>query len=126
MKRSPFAKFSSAVVVLPGICSLPNWQRQGADALRVIVWNMEWAFTPTQRESDPNLLKQQMGQKRGVQLWGLSEVLDAPTLTKFEQGAEAGVPADFVAVLGTTGGRDRLAVIYDSTRFDLIGKQELN
>jgi hypothetical protein len=86
---------------------------------------MESDFKANEKESDPNLLQQQMGQKKGVQLWGLCEVLDAPTLVKFEQGAEAAVAADFRTVLGTTGGRDRLAVVYDSSRFDLIGHEEL-
>lgn len=89
--------------------------------LRVVGWNMQSDFTPGTQESDPELLKRQIAVKNGVNIWGLCEVLDAGTLRKFEEGAEDGEGSDFISVMGATGGRDRLAVIYDSQLFEQIG-----
>ncbi|MCI0541508.1 MAG: hypothetical protein L0Z50_40435, partial [Verrucomicrobiales bacterium] len=127
-ENPPFRIVSSAVLFFAGLClgAEPSSRVHGAETLRIVGWNMQSDSSTSTREADPNLLKQQIGQKKGVQLWGLCEVLDAPTLTKFEQGAEVAVPADFAAILGTTGDRDRLAILYDSTRFELIGQEELN
>src|SRR5688500_3710469 len=87
------ATCSSAILFLTAICiSVLSFSRlEGADALRIVGWNMESDSTTAQRDSDPDLLKQQMGQKKGVQPWGLCEVLDEMTLAKFEQGAESAV-----------------------------------
>lgn len=93
---------------------------QDAVTLRVISWNLESG------DSSAALLRQQIGEKDGVHLWGLSEV-DADDVGQFEQGAETGEGADFKTILGTTGGNDRLAIVYDSARFELIGPpQELS
>jgi hypothetical protein len=50
------------------ICGSPVPRLQGADSLRVIGWNMQSDSSTTTHEADPNLLKQQMGQKKGAHL----------------------------------------------------------
>lgn len=94
-------------------------------SLRVIGWNMQSDFTSNRRESDPEVLKRQMGRKKGVHLWGLCEVLNAATLAKFKQGAEEGEDAEFDSILSESGGRDRTAILFDTSRFKLLDHEEL-
>ena len=44
----------------------------------------------------------------------------------YEDAAAVGENARFASVLGTTGGADRMLVVYDSQRFRLIGSEELD
>ncbi|MCA9032723.1 MAG: hypothetical protein KDA66_18035, partial [Planctomycetaceae bacterium] len=90
-------------------------------SIRVAFWNMESDFRAGQKDSDPEFLKGQLAEKNGVCLWGLCEVLNASTLKTFEEGIEDGENTDFISVMGTTGGRDRLAVVYDSALFEQVG-----
>jgi endonuclease/exonuclease/phosphatase family metal-dependent hydrolase len=87
--------------------------------LRVAGWNMESG------ESDDNLLRGQIAEKDVVDIWGFSEVRDAGALAAFERGAEEGEDAEFDAILGTTGGGDRLAIAFDTTVLELVGSEEL-
>ena len=61
-----------------------------------------------------------------MDVWGLSEVNDADDARLFEAGAEQGENANFTRVLGSTGGGDRLLLLYDEGRFDLVRKGELD
>lgn len=90
-------------------------------SMRVISWNLQSDSSSNERESNPDFIKGLMAEKNGVHIWGLSEVLSSQVLRKFEEGAEDGEGSDFVSVLSTTGDRDRLAVIYDSGRFEQVG-----
>lgn len=87
--------------------------------LRVAGWNMESG------ESDDNLLRGQIAEKGGVDIWGFSEVRDGGALTSFELGAEDGEEGQFDALLGTTGGGDKLAIAFDTTVLELLGSEEL-
>ena len=62
----------------------------------------------------------------GIDLWGLSEVAGAEDAERYELAAEAGGGADFEAILGSTGGDDRLLVLYDTTKFDYQQHEELD
>jgi hypothetical protein len=59
-----------------------------------------------------------------VDIWGLSEVLEADA-EAFEFGAEEGENANFDSLLGTTGGADRLLLIWNADRFVRTGGGEL-
>lgn len=90
---------------------------QERPTLRVAGWNLESG------ESDPDLLRQQMGEKRGIQVWGLSEV-QANAIGQFERGAEEGEGSDYAVILGTTGNQDRLAIVFDTNRLEQVGQAE--
>jgi hypothetical protein len=60
-----------------------------------------------------------------VDIWGLCEV-QAAWAAQFETAAEEGEDADFMHVLGTTGRGDRLLIIYDNERLELIDYEELH
>lgn len=62
----------------------------------------------------------------GVDVWGLAEVSgDGQTRSLLEQAAETGEPGDFASVLGTSGDNMRLLALYDASRYDLLGGEEL-
>jgi hypothetical protein len=56
----------------------------------------------------------------------LSEVGNDASLQSFEVAAEDGESADFRRILSATGCGDRLGIVYNATRLQLIGSQELH
>ena len=86
---------------------------------RIAAWNMESG------DSSDTLLKSQLGAKKGIEIWGLSEVRNNTAAQAFEEGAEIGESSNFETILRTTGGGDRLAIIYNADRLTLIGHEEL-
>ena len=85
--------------------------------LRVVSWNMESG------DSDAEFLAEQMAEKQDVVIWGLSEV-EPSAFETFGQGAE-GDGGNFEVIEGSTGGNDRLVIIYDADRLELLGEDEL-
>ena len=85
--------------------------------LRVISWNMESG------DSSRSFLRGQMAQKHNVDIWGLSEV--KPNAFRAFRQAHADGGGHFDIVRGTTGNDDRLAVIFNSDKFALLGQEEL-
>jgi hypothetical protein len=87
--------------------------------LRVVGWNVQSGG------SDPETIARQIAAFPNVDLWGLSEVSGAADAARFAQAAAEGKGAPFGALLGTTGGSDRLLILYDADRFFLRGSVEL-
>lgn len=87
--------------------------------LQIVAWNVESGG------ADPAVIRNEIASFDGIDLWGLSEVPDETAALLFELGAEEGEEADFSTLLGTTGNNDRLAVLYDDDRFDLVAGFEL-
>ncbi|MGB3494434.1 MAG: endonuclease/exonuclease/phosphatase family protein [Elainellaceae cyanobacterium] len=84
------------------------------------------AFNLESGDADPVYLADQyLAPQQGVDLWGLSEVQNPEWLTVLEQGVEVGESSDFQAILGTTGGADRLALLYNTSLFEVIEAYEL-
>lgn len=91
-----------------------------AETLTVVGFNVESGG------SDPKLVAEQIrGIGAGAQLWGLAEVESAGDLAIFEQAADTSAKADFRQILGTTGDEDRLAILYNADRLELVGSEEL-
>jgi endonuclease/exonuclease/phosphatase family metal-dependent hydrolase len=107
---------SVLVLVLAVALVIPATGQDGV-SIRVAGWNLESG------ESNPALLRRQLGTKQGIDIWGLSEV-QPDSIEEFERGAEEGENADFDVILGTTAFEDRLAIIYDTTRFEQVGNEE--
>ncbi|MDF1816205.1 MAG: endonuclease/exonuclease/phosphatase family protein, partial [Verrucomicrobiales bacterium] len=89
-------------------------------SIRIAGWNMESG------DSDSGFLKNQLGEKEGIAIWGLSEVMNSSVLKSFEQGAEIGEQGDFERILGTSGGSDRLGILFDTSRVELLDTFELH
>jgi hypothetical protein len=107
------------LLLAAALAAVPAAAQEERVSFRVAGWNMESG------ESDDALLRRQLGEKQGVHVWGLSEVRNATALAEFERGAEEGEDGDYAAILGSTGGGDRLAIIYSTARFDLVDQEEL-
>jgi len=61
-----------------------------------------------------------------IDIWGFSEVQDETWLPDLEQGTEEGENADFQTILGSTGGGDRLAIVYNSNLLEEVKHYELD
>ena len=105
----------TAITVLV-LFSLPTLGQR----LVVVGWNLESG------ESSDTFIANRVRTFQGVDLWGLSEVLNDTTVSIFETAAEDGENADFRRVLSESGGADRLAIIYNATRFTLLRQMELH
>lgn len=88
--------------------------------LRVVGWNVESG------DSSPATIAQRIANEEAVDIWGLSEVPDADTARQYETAAEVGENADFQTIVGTTGDRDRLVVLYNANRLKRIAVEELH
>ena len=106
--------FSIAILAITVACL-----QVSAQTLTVVSWNVESGGS-----NDQNI-SQRIGSFEGVDLWGLSEVASAASATTFEAGAEDGEDANFQKVVGSTGGGDRLAIIFNADRFRLVRSLEL-
>jgi endonuclease/exonuclease/phosphatase family metal-dependent hydrolase len=104
------------IVLLLLILSVAAW---GQDTVTIVGWNVQSG------DADPEAVANRMAAFTGVDVWGLSEVMSAwePTLTA---SAGVGEAATFASVLGTTGGADRLLLIHDTERLELLEYQELH
>ena len=94
-----------AVIVVTMLASL--WTGAGwAQALRVVGFNVESGG------ARPDVVDDLIAEAQGVDLWGFSEVQDAIWATLFAQAAAEGETGTFAPILGTTGGGDRLLIVY--------------
>src|SRR5687768_13550034 len=118
-----FIRRALAFLILFGV-RVGSGRAQEAASIRVIGWHLQSDWDTKTKESDPDVLQAQIAKKKGVHLWGLSEVLPE-NLEKFRAGAEEALGEPVKTILSKSGGRDRLAILYDSTRFELLAKMEL-
>ncbi|MBD2059585.1 endonuclease/exonuclease/phosphatase [Oculatella sp. FACHB-28] len=108
-------------VLVTLISSITISRAASAEDLTVVSFNVESGG------SDPIVMAtQQMAPLDGVDVWGLSEVQNEAWVNALETGAEAGEQADFDSILGTTGGGDRLAILYNSTLLEAVRHEELD
>ncbi len=75
--------------------------------------------------ADIAVLRKQVADMQGVDLWGFSEVEDEDWARELDKGAETGENAAFDVVLGASGQKDRLAIAFNTDRFELVKKFEL-
>lgn len=126
MHRKPaFAPLIAACcALLLAACAVPVApvapQAAGGSGLTVATWNAESG------DADALVVAARLAAFEGVDLWGLSEVNGAADARLYEAAAEVGESANFSRILGSTGGGDRLLLLYDDDRFDLVRKGELD
>lgn len=93
---------------------------QSGSQLSVVGFNVESG------DADPNFIANQYIQSiPGVDLWGFSEVQDRAWANRFEVALEGQNKGDFKILLGTTGGADKLLILYNSNRLNYISSEEL-
>ena len=83
--------------------------------LFILAWNLESGG------NDPELIAQQLSELSGYDIYCLSEV----HAKNFKLYANA-LPSGFVAVNSTLGGGDRMQILFDSNRFELLQQKELH
>lgn len=111
--RTPVARLPTATPTrLPGAA--------GTETLTVVGWNVESG------EADPQTIAARIADFQGVDVWGLAEVNSARDARLYVQAAGEGENAPYASILGTTGGGDRLLILYDTDRFQLVQSDELD
>lgn len=101
-----------AVLVLTGQAS--------AQTLTIAGFNVESGA------ASPQVIANQIGPLQDIDLWGFSEVRNANDGLILAQGAADGESGNFESILGSTGGEDRLLIVYNSDRLELIESGEIN
>jgi hypothetical protein len=86
----------------------------------VIGWNAESG------DANPDTVGARIAAIDGCDIWGMCEIRNTNWADQFEISAEDGEGADFSHVLGSTGGSDRMQIIFNSDRFELIESYELH
>ncbi len=99
---------------------LPSGGAARADPLHVIGFNVESG------DSDPNVVARIVDEMDRCDAWGLSEVESWVWAQIFERAAERGRSADYRRILGTTGREDRLLIIYNAARIEVVRSFELD
>jgi endonuclease/exonuclease/phosphatase family metal-dependent hydrolase len=94
--------------------SLPAYVTLGVGS-----WNVESG------DADPHVVGERLAEFAGVDLWGLSEVLNDSHAAILEAAAEAGEGANFARLISRSGNQDRLVILYNADRFERLGQDEL-
>ena len=103
-----------SVVFLVALCGV--YAR--AQRLTVVGWNIESGG------ATDAAVAARVRRFQGIDIWGLSEVGNDTTLQAFEVAAEHDEGgADYTRILSTTGCGDRLGIVFNATRLQLIGSQ---
>ncbi|NNG17739.1 MAG: endonuclease/exonuclease/phosphatase, partial [Gemmatimonadales bacterium] len=89
------------------------------DTLRVMSWNLESGGSAV------TTIAAQIQAFDGIDIWGFSEV-PSNAKTQYQRGAGLGEGAFFDGVMSQSGGGDRLLIVFDTGRFDLLGSAELD
>jgi hypothetical protein len=101
------------------LCLIP-FTLSAQEQLTVNGWNAESG------DANPTVISARLTEIDGCDIWGLCEVRDADWANQFEIAAEIDEGDNFDYVLGTTGGADRMQIIYNADRFELIDHFELH
>ncbi len=75
--------------------------------------------------ANARVIAEQIGPLRDIDLWGFSEVRNAAEGRLLAEGAADGESGTFESILGSTGGEDRLLIVYNSDRLDLVQSGEI-
>lgn len=76
--------------------------------------------------ANPNTIEEQIAPLDDIDLWGFSEVRNASDAAILEDGAADGEGATFERILGSTGSEDRLLIVYNSDRLQLLAQGEID
>lgn len=106
-------------LVISALLSLALALPANAD-FNVATWNLESG------DSQVEYLAKEIQKWAGIGLWGFSEVQNEQMLVAMSKSLnQANVAAKFAAILGTTGGADRLAIAFDQNKFQILHSWEI-
>ncbi|TWT43764.1 Endonuclease/Exonuclease/phosphatase family protein [Phycisphaerae bacterium RAS1] len=115
----PASRFLSSILCATFVV----WLTPGAIAgepIDVVGFNCESG------DADSVTLAGRIAAENGIDIWGLCEVLDATWADAFKTAAADGENAAFASIVGTTGGADRMVILYNSARFQEVRHFELH
>ena len=93
---------------------------EGANgALHVLAWNVESGM------SNPKVIASQLGEHRGLDIIVLTEVL-ASEFENFRGAIHASGDSKYASINSESGGEDRIEVIYNEARLELLENTEPN
>lgn len=107
-------------LVLVSLLSLIAAGPAAAETLVVAGFNVESGA------ANPRVIAEQIGPLQGVDVWGFSEVKNDAEGLILAEGASDGEPGIFESILGTTGDQDRLLIVYNSGRLELVQTGEIH
>ena len=116
MKLSTITQRFISLVFLVALCGVCAY----AQRLVVVGWNIESGG------ATDAAVAQRVSSFQSVDIWGLAEVGNDTSLQSFEVAAEDNENADYRRLLSTTGCGDRLGIVFNAARLQLIGSQELH
>jgi hypothetical protein len=105
--------------LIPLAAALVLTGQASAQTLTVVGFNVESGA------ANPRVIAEQIGPLQDVDIWGFSEVRNTAEGRTLAEGAADGESGTFESILGTTGGEDRLLIVYNSDRLDLIDDGEI-
>lgn len=107
-------------LTLTALAALLLGGQAAAETLTVVGFNVESGA------ANARVIAEQIGPLQDVDLWGFSEVRNASDGRILAEGAADGESGSFLSILGTTGGEDRLLIVYNSQRFEMLRSGEIN
>ena len=99
-----------------------------AEQLRVLAWNVESGGSSSQdpaNGNDPATIEDHLEAFEGYHIVALTEVR-FQNIDRYTTAAAVGENANFQRIHTETGGGDRMVIIFDSDRFDLVSSTELH
>lgn len=103
------------VTVFLGSTNLISQER-----ITVIGWNAESG------DANPDTIARRIADIDDCDIWGICEVQNSNWANQFDLAAEDGEGASFDHIFGTTGAGDKMQIIFDSDRFELLDDFELH
>lgn len=91
-----------------------------AAEITVVGWNVESGG------ANMGVLAKQIQDLKGIDIWGFCEVLDESWAKTFRQSANKGEDGKYRDIISNTGGHDRLLIVYNTDKFDLLEHSELH
>ncbi len=83
------------------------------------------AFNVESGSSDPGVIAQKHVAPHPADIWGFSEVESNEWMTTFRQALPSGWGSDYRWLLGRSGGKDRLGILYNARRLTYLRHEEL-
>ena len=108
-------RFQILVAAVLSLASLAYSAEPAAKPITFLAWNLESGG------SDPVVIAEQLAKLRGYDVYALSEV-DPSSMEKFKLACGA----DYQSVDGASGKSDRLQIIFNNKRFELVRKAEMD
>jgi hypothetical protein len=96
-------------------------QGVAAEQLKVIGFNVE-----SGADTDPQEVAKLIRKMDGVDIWGLSEVAHDAAAKVFLNAAQSGETGNFHYFVSRSGGSDRLTIIYNKGKLELLETRELH